>query len=144
MDGDDRDFPVTDAPAAADLCDLEDRLDAFNMDSTGIRDARYLSILLRDDAGELYAGLHGHSWGGCCEIKLLWVAEHQRGTGLGHRLLRTAEIEAVRRRCRLIVLTTHSFQAPAFYERHGFSRIATIDDYPAGHAEIFMVKSLAG
>ena len=60
-------FAVTDTPTAADLCDLEDRLDAFNINATGIRDARYLSIFLRDDAGDLYAGLHGHSWGGCCE-----------------------------------------------------------------------------
>ncbi len=135
-------FPVTDAPDAADLCDLEDRLDAFNMDATGIRDARYLSIFLRDDVGELYAGLHGHSWGGCCEIKLLWVADRRRGAGIGHRLLRTAEIEAVRRGCGLIVLATHSFQAPSFYERQGFRTVATVNDYPAGHAEIFMVKSL--
>jgi len=135
-------FAVTDAPAVADLCDLEDRLDAFNMDATGIRDVRYLSIFLRDDAGDLYAGLHGHSWGGCCEIKLLWVADHRRGAGLGRHLLRMAEIEAMWRGCRLIVLATHSFQAPSFYERHGFAPVATVNDYPAGHAEIFMVKSL--
>lgn len=135
-------FPVTDAPAAADLSDLDDRINEFNADRTGIRDARYLSIMLRSADGELYAGLHGHSWGGCCEIKLLWISENRRGKGLGSLLLRAAEGEAIRRGCRMIMLATHSFQAPGFYERHGFSHIATLEAYPAGHAEIFMTKDL--
>lgn len=136
-------FPVTDEPAAADLSDLDDRINDYNADRTGIRDARYLSIMLRSADGELYAGLHGHSWGGCCEIKLLWVAEDRRGEGLGSRLLRSAEVEAIRRGCHLILLATHSFQAPGFYERRGFSRIATVEGYPARHAEIFMTKHLS-
>lgn len=137
-------FPVTDAPAAADLTDLDDRINDYNARRTGMRDARYLSIMLRSDEGELYAGLHGHSWGGCCEIKLLWIAEARRGKGLGSKLLRSAEVEAIGRGCRLILLATHSFQAPGFYQRHGFSRVATVDGYPAGHSEIFMVKHLSG
>ncbi|GAA0328142.1 GNAT family N-acetyltransferase [Sphingomonas oligophenolica] len=135
-------FPVTDEPAAADLSELDDRINDYNTGRTGIRDARYLSIMLRSDDGELYAGLHGHSWGGCCEIKLLWIADEHRGKGLGSQLLRSAEVEAIRRGCRLILLATHSFQAPGFYERHGFSPIATVEGYPAEHAEIFMTKRL--
>jgi len=141
MGRDDR-FPVTDEPDAADLSELDDRINDYNADRTGIRDARYLSIMLRSAGGELYAGLHGHSWGGCCEIKLLWVAEDCRGEGLGTRLLQSAEDEAIRRGCHLILLATHSFQAPGFYERRGFSRIATVEGYPAEHAEIFMTKHL--
>ncbi|GAA0332105.1 GNAT family N-acetyltransferase [Sphingomonas oligophenolica] len=135
-----RRLPVTDEPAAADLSELDGRINDYNADRTGIRDARYLSIMLRSDEGELYAGLHGHSWGGCCEIKLLWVAEDRRGEGLGTRLLQSAEDEAIRRGCHLILLATRSFQAPGFYERHGFSPVATVHGYPAGHSEIFMVK----
>jgi GNAT superfamily N-acetyltransferase len=135
-------LPVTDDPTAADLSELDDRINAFNADRTGIHDARYLSIMLRSDDGDLCAGLHGHSWGGCCEIKLLWVAEDRRGQGLGSHLLQSAEVEAVRRGCRLILLATHSFQAPGFYRGHSFSRIATVDGCPEGHAEIFMMKLL--
>lgn len=135
-------LPVTDEPGPADLSELDDRINAFNADRTGIRDARYLSIMLRSGDGVLYAGLHGHSWGGCCEIKLLWVAEDRRGTGLGSHLLRSAEAEAIRRGCRLILLATHSFQAPDFYRRHGFSHLAAVDDYPKGYSELFMVKRL--
>jgi ribosomal protein S18 acetylase RimI-like enzyme len=37
---------------------------------------------------------------------------------------------------------TFSFQAPAFYERHGFEVIATIDDHPRGHQNLLMRKPL--
>jgi ribosomal protein S18 acetylase RimI-like enzyme len=38
---------------------------------------------------------------------------------------------------------TFSFQAPAFYERHGFEVLATIDDHPRGHRNLLMRKRLA-
>lgn len=56
-------YHVTDDPDAAGLAELDDRINEFNADRTGILDARYLSVLLRADDGTLRAGLHGHSWG---------------------------------------------------------------------------------
>jgi GNAT superfamily N-acetyltransferase len=135
-------LPVTDAPAPAELAELEDRIYAFNVERTGIRDGRLLAIMLRDDRGEPYAGLHGHTWGGCCEIKVLWVAEAHRGAGLGRRLLLAAEREAGRRGCTRVVLTSHSFQAPGFYERLGYRRLAEIPDYPRGHRQVVLTKTL--
>jgi GNAT superfamily N-acetyltransferase len=132
-----------DNASAEDLGRLEDSLDAFNMATTQVFDGRLLTILLKDPDGEIYAGLHGHTWGGCCEIKTLWIAESHRGQGLGRDLLRAAEEEARSRGCRQILLSTHSFQAPGFYEREGYARVATVDDYPAGHAHIVMLKRLA-
>ncbi len=71
-------FDIIDNPELADIVGLEDHLDAFNAAITGIDDARLLTILLRRDDGSLYAGLHGHTWGGTCQIKLLWIAEEAR------------------------------------------------------------------
>jgi len=135
-------LPVTDDPTAADLSELDDRINAFNADRTGIHDARYLSIMLRSDGGDFYAGLHGHSWGGCCEIKLLRVAEDRRQQGLGARLLQSAEVEAARRGCRLVLLATHSFQAPGFYAKQGYEIYARAEDWPVGHAHLFLRKAL--
>ena len=135
-------FTVVDDAPASDAAELEAHIDAFNASFTGIQDARLLSIMLRLADGELYAGLHGHTWGGTCQIKLLWVAEPQRGCGLGTVLLEAAEGEARQRGCRQIMLSTHSFQAPDFYAKHGFERVATLMDNPIGHTDILMVKRL--
>jgi hypothetical protein len=74
---------VVENASLADIILLEANIDSFNAVETGISDARLLSILLKRDDGELYAGLHGHTWGGTCQVKLLWIAEPDRGRGLG-------------------------------------------------------------
>lgn len=135
---------VIDDPTAADIAELEDSIHAFNVERTGIDDGRLLAIVLRDPDGCLQAGLHGHTWGGCCEVKVLWIAEAHRGRGLGTRLLQAAEHEARARGCSRMVLASHSFQAPEFYEKHGFRRIAAIAEYPAGHSQVLLLKALDG
>lgn len=56
--------------------------------------------------------------------------------------MRTAEVEALARGCTQVVLATHSFQAPGFYERLGYVRKYAIEDRPRGHASIICVKTL--
>ena len=122
---------------------LEEELYEFNANTTGIRDGRGLSLVCRDAGGELIGALCGHTWGGCCEIKQLWVAAPFRGRGLGRRLMEAAEAEARERGCGQMVLTTHSFQAPRLYVRLGFEVVATLDDYPASHQHLLLRKKLS-
>ena len=136
------DLQIIDDPQASDIVQLEANIDSFNAAVTGIDDARFLSIMLKRADGELYAGLHGHSWGATCQIKLLWVAEQERGQGLGAALLRAAEAEARLRGCKQIMLATHDFQAPDFYAKHGFEEIVRLIDNPIGYADILMIKRL--
>ena len=125
-----------------DLDFLEEQINEYNFSTTGIRDARLLVALLRDPTGRIYAGLSGHTWGGVAEVRFLWVDEPWRGTGIGTRLLRTAEATARSRGCTKIVLSTHSFQAPAFYRKRGYAVAGEFSDYPRGHRSIFLEKSL--
>jgi N-acetylglutamate synthase-like GNAT family acetyltransferase len=129
-------------PSRADLAYVEASLDAFNAESTDIFDGKLMSVVLKNPDGEIYAGLHGHTWGQCCEIKTIWIAQTNRRQGVGSALLRWAERQAKIRGCRQIVLQTHSFQAPQFYERAGFKTVAKVDDYPTGHSHILMAKQL--
>ena len=129
-------------PAAADLERLEEEINRFNVRTTGFHDGRALAAFLRDETGALRAGLAGHTWGGCAEIKLLWVREPERRSGVGSRLLRAAEAEALARGCARMVLSTHSFQAPEFYRRHGYAECGRAEGYPRGHAQIFLTKPL--
>jgi GNAT superfamily N-acetyltransferase len=121
---------------------LEERLYDFNVQATGITDGMMLNALVHDEMGNVIAGINGHTWGGCCEIKQLWVDEAYRRQGLGYQLMQAAEQEARHRHCHQILLATHSFQAPHFYEKLGFDRLASVPDYPQGHQQIFYIKRL--
>jgi GNAT superfamily N-acetyltransferase len=128
-------------PSADDVQYLEDRIYEFNSRATGIADGELLAFFMRE-RNRIVAGICGNTWGGTCELRQFWVDEPQRHQGLGTKLFRAAEHEARRRGCTQIVLMTFSFQAPAFYERHGFEVIATIDDHPRGHQNLLMRKPL--
>jgi GNAT superfamily N-acetyltransferase len=129
-------------PTPEEIRFLEDRLYEFNVAATGIADGRALAVLVRDDDGQIVAGACGHTWGGCCEIRQVWVKESLRHRGLGRALMDAAEGEARRRGCAQMLLTTHSFQAPRFYERLGFHVIASTTDYPQGHQQLLFRKLL--
>jgi len=121
---------------------LADRIYEFNANATGYFDGKLLGGCIRNDAGDVVAGFNGHTWGGCCELSHVWVDERYRGRGFGAVLLRSAEAEAAARGCDQVVLATHSFQAPGFYERMGYERKYAIEGRPNGYADIIYVKAL--
>ena len=118
---------------------LEDRIYEFNSTMTDIADGELLAFFVRKD-GRIVAGICGNTWGGTCELRQFWVDESQRHRGLGTTLLGAAEQEARRRGCTQIVLMTFSFQAPEFYQRHGFEIVAAIDNHPRGHRNLLLRK----
>ena len=135
--------PLDDNPADRDVHFLDDRINEYNEAATGITDGRIVSWFVRDDRGEIVAGLYGWTWGGTCEVRYLWVREDYRKRGYGIALMQAVEREAIARRCTQIVLDTHSFQALRLYERLGFRLIGTHPDYPRGHQKLYMRKQLA-
>jgi GNAT superfamily N-acetyltransferase len=136
------DLVIQTEPSPADVQYLEDRIYEFNSAATGITGGEWLAILVRDDEERIVAGICGNTWGGCLEIRQFWVEEKRRGQGLGTRLLLAAEQEARRRGCRQILLMTFSFQAPAFYAKHGFEVVAVVNDHPRGHENLLLRKRL--
>ena len=137
-------FKLETQPSHDDIEFLEQQINAFNLEATGTAFDAPLTYFMRGPNGHILAGLHGWTWGGCCEVSLLWVHADFRGKGHGARLLRAAEEEALRRGCRQVLLDTHSFQAPGFYLQNGYEAIAVIDDYPTGHQKIYLRKYLKG
>jgi ribosomal protein S18 acetylase RimI-like enzyme len=130
-------------PSQEDVQFLDEQFYEFNRTATAIDDGRALGIFLRDESGNILAAVAGHTWGGTCELRQVWVIEARRRAGLGRRLLAAAEAEATRRGCFQLVLTTHSFQAPGFYRKLGFEVVWELPDYPRGHAYLLMRKLLA-
>ncbi len=119
---------------------LDKRIYEFNIRATGFRDGRPFAGVIKDGSANVIAAISGHTWGKCCHVEHLWVDESKRGHGIGRALLQAAETEAVHRGCTQALLLTHSFQAPAFYERLGYVRQGTVPNYPHGHAQYVYVK----
>lgn len=134
-------FEVTDRANGLREC-LDREISAFNAAVTGHIDGRSLCIAVRENGGDLRAGLFGWTWGGCGYIEFLWVRDGDRGSGLGTRILAAAEQEMRRRGCRQVALSTHSFQAPGFYARFGYEECGRTPGYPRGHDHIHLVKRL--
>jgi GNAT superfamily N-acetyltransferase len=136
------DIYVTDAPEQAHVDRIAAGLDEYNLAETGVTDRRPLAVLARDpDTGEVVGGLTGRTTLGLLFVDLFHLPPDRRGSGLGGRILREAEREAVRRGCTAGVLYTLNFQAPGFYVRHGwqvFGEVPSID----GVSRIFLSKRL--
>ena len=137
------DLPITDAHDEATVAELRDRVIAYNVAVTGHDDGRSLSCFLRDHDGALIAGLDGFTWGGYAMIEWLWVTETERAHGLGRRLVQSAEREAAARGCAVVRVNTHSFQAPEFYRKLGYSEVGFASGAPSGHGEFFFAKGLS-
>ena len=129
-------------PKPEDIRLLDDRLYAFNVQTTGITDGKLLASFLRDKDGAVVGGIYGWTWGETCYIRYLFIPAEMRHLGHGRGLMRAVEAEARARGCRQIVLTTNDFQAPEFYRRLGFEITGRVEGYPRGHQYLTMVKRL--
>lgn len=123
---------------------LSDELDKVNAAATqGTDPARELTVQVRDGSGALAAGMSGWTWGVAAGIGMTWVREDTRGAGLGARLLEEFEAEARARGCTHVFVTSLTFQAPGFYERHGYREIFRWEGVPVeGAADVHLRKDL--
>lgn len=129
-------------PSSEELQFLEDRLYEFNSQQTGRDDGQLFAFFVRNEQQEILAGISGWTWAQVCEIKTLWVHPAMRGQGCGRRLLEAAEQEARAQGCKTILISSYSFQAPAFYQKFGYQLAWQLEDFPPGHQYCYLVKRL--
>jgi ribosomal protein S18 acetylase RimI-like enzyme len=130
--------------SSTELSLLEDRLNGYNRCITGRDDDQALTFVVRDDTGNTIGVAAGYSWASTSELKLMWVDEAHRGRGHAKQLLSAFVAEAASRGVRKIWVASHDFQAPALYEKAGFERVAELADWPEGHSNIILCKTIAG
>jgi ribosomal protein S18 acetylase RimI-like enzyme len=129
--------------SASEIAAVERRLYDYNRQATGARDGRDLGFVIRDETGDVVGASLGYSWAGIAELRQLWVAEGYRGRGMGRALLDSFVDEARRRGVRRIWLASYNFQAPQFYERAGFVRVADLKDWPIGHTNSIFCRTMS-
>lgn len=135
---------VLDEPDAGVRDEILRPLSAYNVSKIGAMTPRPAAIVLRDDTtAEIIGGLWAISVCDWLYIDLLFVPPKLRRGGLGSSLLRHAEKIAAERGCIGVRLVTYSFQAPEFYEKHGYTKYGQLADHPRGHERISYCKRLA-
>jgi len=122
---------------------IEDRLYEHNSNATGYDDGRDLGFLIRDEVGRIIGVVAGFTWSGISELKQMWIDEAYRGRGYARALLDAFIEEAYSRGVRRIWVASYDFQAPGFYEKAGFKRIAEFDGWPEGHVNVILCKTLS-
>ena len=103
---------------------------SYNRSKREAAECEPLNLYVEDEHGQLMAGLVAETFGNWLEIEYLFVKEDLRGQGIGSQLLQQAEIEAKKRNCRYVFVNTYQFQAPAFYQKHGYKEVFTMKNYP--------------
>ena len=126
----------------SDARSVENALIKFNIEQAGPSDYRALTVFARDSSGRLIGGVVGSTYWGWLTIACFWIQESWRHQGLGKKLLRAAEEEAISRGCHSSQLDSFSFQAPGFYEANGYESFGVLENFPFGHRRFFFRKCL--
>lgn len=136
-------FVVTDAPDDLLKQVIDDGLQAYNFEQAGYADGRPLAIVIRAPATRKpVGGMLGRTSLGVLFVDLVFLPRDLRGRNLGSRMLAAMEAEGRRRGCKAGVLFTLSFQAPGFYEKHGWREFGRVPCEPPGTSRVFMAKTL--
>jgi len=101
-----------------------------------------LNFNIKNEAGDIVAGVLSTLCWNWLELDILWVDEEQRHQGHGSRLIHEVERIAREKCCDFIMLNTFSFQAPDFYRKHGYRLMTTIENAPTGHRHYYFKKDL--
>lgn len=120
-------------------------LDEYNFAATGTSkaDQGSFSVKVVDETGEIAGGLTAWYWAGLCGISMMWIREDSRRGGWGSKVLLAAEEEAKRRGCDRVCVSSLTFQAPEFYQRHGYVETGRTLGIPGGAEDVHMFKQLS-
>jgi GNAT superfamily N-acetyltransferase len=117
-------------------------ISSYNEERAGDDNAHRVCFVLKSADDKVVGGVIGVVYWDWFSLDLMWMEDEYRGQGYGHRLLTMAEEEAQNRGARHVHLDTFSFQAPGFYQKHGYEVFGELQDFPAGHQRHYMRKDL--
>ena len=114
----------------------------YNQQQAGDDGAQRICFVIQGPGQKIMGGVIAAIYWDWLYIDLMWMQDELRGCGYGSRLLKRAEDEARKRGAKHAFLDTFSFQAPGFYEKHGYRVFGELQDFPQGCQRYFMTKQL--
>jgi GNAT superfamily N-acetyltransferase len=129
-------------PNPSTIAAIQNGLDSYNLAMAGDYNSKPLWLIGRDEESVVCAGLKGQTHYSWLYVDWLWIAESVRGQDYGSKLLKQAESIARERGCVGAFLYTYRFQAPDFYQKHGYKEFGRLENFPPGHSRIYFSKSL--
>jgi GNAT superfamily N-acetyltransferase len=99
-------------------------------------------VFARNDDGAVVGGIRAACYWNTLHVELLWLSQELRGQGAGRALMARAEAFAREHFCQIALVETTSWQARPFYEKCGYTCVATIPDRPRGQSSYTLHKRL--
>lgn len=121
---------------------IHEGLLAYNLERLEDKNPQDLGVYAKDEDGNIVAGLIGITHGNWLFVKYLWVSESLRGKHIGSEILQQAEEQAKKRGSKFVFLDTFSFQAPLFYQKHGYREVFVLEEYPLTGKRHYFTKTL--
>jgi len=123
--------------------DIGRRLRHFNYRAVGeYPETQYIRLNARDADGRVVGGIRAFVFLYWLRIEVLFVDESLRRTGIGSALLVEVERQARQLGAKNAILDTFEWQAPDFYEKHGYVEASRIGEYVNGYYLATMRKAL--
>ena len=121
---------------------LKAGLTEYNESFTGPAFSEEVSSFVKNESGDVVAGILGEINWDWMYIKGLWVDERIRKEGWGGMLLENLEQYALSKGILNVRLETTTFQALDFYLKCGYSVFAELPNMPKGHTSYFLRKQI--
>lgn len=134
-------FTVTDESTQNALEQVADGLSAFNEANSDVGDWHQKVFIVREAEGRFVGGIVVNVHWYWLHVDMLFVQGEFRYQGVGRELLTAAERYAKSLGCIGAYLDTLSFQAPDFYIKQGYTKLATLGNFPPGdHHKVYFYK----
>ncbi|RXJ74072.1 biphenyl 2,3-dioxygenase [Veronia nyctiphanis] len=100
-------------------------------------------VCLLKEQNIVLAGCVARLFGQWIKIEYVWVDDASRGKGIGGKLLEELENVGRQKGCKRALVDTLSFQALPFYQKQGYVKQMSLEDYPVDDMQLhFLTKSL--
>ena len=143
-------YPVISFEPTSDHAEVSAEIERYLLDALASLNAQSTNesivVTARDSNGRIVGGISGSTSYGWLLVKLLWVNQELRETGIVRALMAEAETRTKALGCHGDWLDTSSEHAHAFYLRLGYSDFGELSNGlsndPIGHRRWFMQKAL--